>query len=157
VSVKDWWVGPHEQVLKVPIACRCYGPGNPSSMLSIEGGFTPTASMTGSREKLGTDPQIGQSSCCGLCWEPFFFGAVALSIAVDDCMKGYCIWTTWDTYGRGPYVERAWKACGVFEIPTSSSMSLSILQENLGVSQSNSFKALEIPIKSHRILLNFKP
>jgi hypothetical protein len=36
-------------------------------------------------------------------------------------------------------------------------ISLSILQEHLGVSQSNSSKVLEIPIKSHRILLNFQP
>jgi hypothetical protein len=26
VSVKDRWVGLHEQVLNVPIACWCYGP-----------------------------------------------------------------------------------------------------------------------------------
>jgi hypothetical protein len=48
----------------------------------------PTASMANSKEKLGTDPWIGQPSCCGLCREPFFLGAVALSTAVDDFMKG---------------------------------------------------------------------
>jgi hypothetical protein len=53
-----------------------------------EGGFTPTASMVASGEKLGTDLWIGQPTCCGLCREPFFSGAVALSIAVDDFMKG---------------------------------------------------------------------
>jgi hypothetical protein len=57
-------------------------------MPSTEGGFTPTASMVGSGEKLGTDPQIGQPACCGLCREPFFSGAVALSIIVDDSVKG---------------------------------------------------------------------
>jgi hypothetical protein len=56
VSVKDRWVGPREQVLNVLITCRCYGPGKPSSLPSIEGGFTPTASMAGSGEKLSTDP-----------------------------------------------------------------------------------------------------
>jgi hypothetical protein len=38
--------------------------------------------------ELGTDLWIGQSSCYGLCQEPFFSGAVALSIIVDDFMKG---------------------------------------------------------------------
>jgi hypothetical protein len=32
----------------------------------------PHASLSGSGEKLGTDPRIGQSACCGLCREPFF-------------------------------------------------------------------------------------
>jgi hypothetical protein len=44
--------------------------------------------MAGMGEKLGTDPRIGQPACCGLCQEPFFSGAVALSIAVDDFAKG---------------------------------------------------------------------
>jgi hypothetical protein len=87
VSVKDRWVGPREQVLNVPIACRCYEPDKPSSLPSIEGGFTPTALMAGSGEKLSTDLQISQSAYCGLCREPFFSGAAALSIAVDDFTK----------------------------------------------------------------------
>jgi hypothetical protein len=62
-------------------------------MLPTEGGFTSTASMAGSREKLGMDPWIGQPSGCGLCQEPFFLGTVALSIAVDDCEKGCYMWT----------------------------------------------------------------
>jgi hypothetical protein len=89
VSVKDRWVGCHEQVLNVLIACRCYGPGKTSSLPSIEGGFTPTASMAGSGEKRGTDPLVDQLLCCELCRGPFFLGAVALSIAVDDFAKGY--------------------------------------------------------------------
>jgi hypothetical protein len=56
--------------------------------MSTEDGFTPTASMASSEEKLGTNPQIDQPSCCGLCREPFFSGAVTLSIAVDDLVKG---------------------------------------------------------------------
>jgi hypothetical protein len=88
VSVKDRWVDPREQVLNVLIAYRCYEPGKPSSLPSIEGGFTPTASMADSREKLGTDPLIGQPACCGLCQEPFFSGAMALSIIVDNFVKG---------------------------------------------------------------------
>jgi hypothetical protein len=45
-------------------------------------------------EKLGTDPLIGWLSCCGLCREPFFSGAVDLFKSVDDCMKGCYMWTT---------------------------------------------------------------
>jgi hypothetical protein len=43
----------------------------------------------------------------------FFSGAVHLSNPVDDPMKGYYTWTTWDMYGWGSYADRAWKACGV--------------------------------------------
>jgi hypothetical protein len=39
-------------------------------------------------EKLSTHLRIGQPACCGLCREPFFLGAVALFIVVDDIMKG---------------------------------------------------------------------
>jgi hypothetical protein len=45
--------------------------------------------MVGSEEKLGMNPQIDQPSCCGLCRKPFFSGAVALFIIVDDFAKGY--------------------------------------------------------------------
>jgi hypothetical protein len=64
-------------------------------------------------EKLGTDPRIGRPSCCGLCREPFFSGAVDLFKFVDDGTKGCYMWTTWDTYGRGAYAGWEWKACGV--------------------------------------------
>jgi hypothetical protein len=90
-----------------------YVPSKPSNLPSTEGGFTPTISMAGSGEKLVTDPWIGQSSCCGLSREPFFSGAVALSIAVDDGTKGCYILTTWDMYGLGPYADWVWKVCGV--------------------------------------------
>jgi hypothetical protein len=88
VLVKNQWVTPHEQVLNVPIACQRYEPGKPSSLPSIEGGITPTASMAVLGQKLGTDPRIGQPTCCGLCRELFFSGVVALSIAIDDFIKG---------------------------------------------------------------------
>jgi hypothetical protein len=71
-----------------------YNPGKPSSLMSTEGGFTPTASMADSGEKLGTDPWISQSSCCGLCQVSFFSGAVFLSIAVDDFANGCYTWTS---------------------------------------------------------------
>jgi hypothetical protein len=56
-------------------------------------GFGSTASMVGSGEKLGTDLRIGQPTCCGLCREPFFSGAVALLNFVDDYMKGCYVLT----------------------------------------------------------------
>jgi hypothetical protein len=52
--------------------------------------FTPTASLVGSGEKLGMNLWIGQPSCCGLCREPFFSGAVALLNSVDDYAKDCC-------------------------------------------------------------------
>jgi hypothetical protein len=55
VSVKDRWVDPREQVLNVPIACRCYGPGKPSSWLSTEACLFPTTSLAVVGEKLGTN------------------------------------------------------------------------------------------------------
>jgi hypothetical protein len=88
VSVKDRWIGPREQVLNVPIACRCYGPGKPSSWLSTKVCLFPTASLTVVGEKLGTDPRIKWLSSCGLCREPFFSGAVDLYKYVDDFAKG---------------------------------------------------------------------
>jgi hypothetical protein len=113
VSIKDHSVGLHEQVLNVLILCRWYGPGKPSSQLSTEAWLFPTALLAILGEKLGTDPWIGWLACCGLCREPFFSGAVDLFKSVDDCMKGCYIWTVWDTYGRRPYMDWAWKACGV--------------------------------------------
>jgi hypothetical protein len=45
--------------------------------------------------------------------EHFFLGAVHPFNPVDDLVKGWCIWTTWNAYGRGSYADRAWKACDV--------------------------------------------
>jgi hypothetical protein len=36
---------------------------------------------------MGTDPWIGQPTCCGLCQELFFSRAVTLSSAVDDSQR----------------------------------------------------------------------
>jgi hypothetical protein len=41
-----------------------YRPSKPSSLMSIEGGFIPNASMAAFGEKLGTDLWISQSACC---------------------------------------------------------------------------------------------
>jgi hypothetical protein len=45
-------------------------------------------------EKLCMDPRIGQPTCCRLCLEPFFSGAVDLFKSVDDCIKCCYMWTT---------------------------------------------------------------
>jgi hypothetical protein len=113
MSVKDRWVDPHEQVFNIPITCWWYESSKPSNLISIEGGFTPSASMAGSREKLGMDPWIGRPSYCGLYREPFFSGVVTLYIAFDDFTKGYYALTMWDTYGLRTYANWAWDACGV--------------------------------------------
>jgi hypothetical protein len=49
----------------------------------------PPASLAGSGEKLDMDPRIGQAACCGLCWEPFFSGAVRSVQICQSLMKGY--------------------------------------------------------------------
>jgi hypothetical protein len=41
VSVKDRGVGTYEQVLNVPIAYQWYGPGKPSSLLSVDVWLSP--------------------------------------------------------------------------------------------------------------------
>jgi hypothetical protein len=91
VSLKDRWVGPHDQVLNAPITCRWYGPDKSSSRLSTEAWLFPTTLLAVMGEKLGTGPWIGQPVCCGLCQKPFFSGAVNLLKSVDDCAKGYHI------------------------------------------------------------------
>jgi hypothetical protein len=58
--------------LNVPITCWCLWAQKPSSHHQQMLGFASTASLVGSGEKLGTDLQIGQLVCCGLCREPFF-------------------------------------------------------------------------------------
>jgi hypothetical protein len=68
-------------------------------------GFAPTTSMTALGEKLGTDPWIGQPTCCGLCQEPFFSGAVTLFNSVDDYVEGCCALIASNTYGLGPYAD----------------------------------------------------
>jgi hypothetical protein len=65
-----------------------YGPSKFSSGLSIKTWLFPTTSLVVVQEKLGTDPRIGQSVCCGLCQEPFFSGAVYLFKSIDYYAKG---------------------------------------------------------------------
>jgi hypothetical protein len=82
-----------------------YRHSKPSSLSSTENGFTPTASMATLGEKLGTNTRIGQPTCCGLCREPFFSGVVALSIAIDDFVKGCHVRGLPTGSVRGAYVD----------------------------------------------------
>jgi hypothetical protein len=75
--------------------------------------FALTTSLVGSREKLGTDPWLSQSTWYGLCRKLFFSGAVVMFNSIDDYVKGCYKLTTWDTYGLGPYADWAWDACGM--------------------------------------------
>jgi hypothetical protein len=94
-----------------------YGPSKTSSLPSTEGGFTPTASMAVLGEKLGTDPWIGQPTCSRLCREPFFLVGVALSIAIDDFMKGCHIRELHTGSVRGVYVDwRGKHTCRVNQV-----------------------------------------
>jgi hypothetical protein len=90
-----------------------YGPSKPSSLSSTEAWLNPTTLLVGLGEKLGMYPLIGQLVYCGLCQEPFFSGAVESVQIYRWLVKGCYAWTTWDTYGRWPYVDWAWKVCGV--------------------------------------------
>jgi hypothetical protein len=112
--IKDCSVGPHEQVLNVLITCRWYRPGKPSSWSSSRAWLTPPASLAGSGEKLGTDPRIGQPACCGLCWEPFFLGAVESVQIYRRLAKGCHIWGLPTGSVRRAYVDwRGKRMCRV--------------------------------------------
>jgi hypothetical protein len=78
----------HEQVLNVPIACWYTGLVSLVAYRQQRVALPPLLQWLPRGEKLGTDPQIGQSSCCELCQEPFFSGEVALSITIDDFTIG---------------------------------------------------------------------
>jgi hypothetical protein len=75
--------------LNIPIACRRYGPGKPSSWLSTEAHLFPAALLAVMIEKLGTDLWTSQPASCGLGREPFFLGAVELFKSINDYVKGW--------------------------------------------------------------------
>jgi hypothetical protein len=118
-----------------------YGPSKRSSLSLTEAWFKPTVLLVGLREKLGTDPRIGEPAWRGLCLEPFFSGVVGSIQICRWLMKGFYTWTTWDMYGRGPYTDWAWKAYSVlvrfslkgvyrFESPRLSDMSVAYLWQS---------------------------
>jgi hypothetical protein len=90
-----------------------YGPSKPSSLSPTVAWLTPTASLVGLGEKLGTDPRVGQPVCFGLCLEPFFSGVVGSIQICRRLTKGCYMWIMWDMYGPGPYADWAFKTCGV--------------------------------------------
>jgi hypothetical protein len=57
--------------------------------VSLVAWLKSTASLIGLGEKLGMDPWIGESACCGLCWVPFFSGVVGSVQICRWLMKGY--------------------------------------------------------------------
>jgi hypothetical protein len=76
VSVKDRSVGPHEQVLNVPIAYWCYGPSKSSSRPSIDAWLCPHCFIGWLGREARYEPVDRSAARCGLCREPFFSGAV---------------------------------------------------------------------------------
>jgi hypothetical protein len=107
-SVKDWGVGTREQVLNVPIACRWYGPGKPSSLLSTTAWLKHTASMVVLGEKLRRVPWTTQP---GWVVES---GALFLgrSASVQPCgwlVKGCHVWGPPAGSVRRTYVDLRWK------------------------------------------------
>jgi hypothetical protein len=90
-----------------------YGPSKPSSLSSIKTWLTPTASLAVRGEKLGGDLQIGSRCARDVVGNPYFSGAVG-SVQICRWLMNDCyMWTTWDTYDRGSYADRVWKACYV--------------------------------------------
>jgi hypothetical protein len=80
-------------------------------------GFTPTALMAAMGEKLGMNPRIGQPTCCGSGWEPFFSGVVTLSNVANDFVKGYHVRGLPTASVRVAYVDWCEKhTCRVYQV-----------------------------------------
>jgi hypothetical protein len=75
VSVKDRWVGPHDQVLNVPIVYWCYGHNKLSSLPSTEGGFIFIASMVASGRETGYGPMDWSTVMPWIRSEALFLGS----------------------------------------------------------------------------------
>jgi hypothetical protein len=76
------------------------------------------ASLSSSGEKLGMDPRIGQSVCCGLCRESFFSGVVGY-VQICRCLaKGCRVWGPPAESVRRAYVDwcgkRTWRVGQIF-------------------------------------------
>jgi hypothetical protein len=67
--------------------------------------FAHITPFIGLREKLGMDPRIDQPTCCELCWEPLFSGAVTLLNSVSDYVKGCHVRGVPVGSVRGAYVD----------------------------------------------------
>jgi hypothetical protein len=84
VSIKNHLVGPHEQVLNVPIGYWCYGPSKPSSRPLIDAWLYPHYFIGWLRREDGYGLTNRSAVLYKLCREPFFSGAVSLLNSVDD-------------------------------------------------------------------------
>jgi hypothetical protein len=112
VSVKDRWVGPVSKYW----AYRSHaGDMDPLRLVVCHQWVLDLSALlhwrgwerkwSGSRGPLSRAERWSQ--------EHFFSRVVHLSNFVGDLAKCCYTWTTWDTYGRGSYVDQAWKACDV--------------------------------------------
>jgi hypothetical protein len=113
MSVNDWWVDLHEQVLNVSIAHQYMGLVSlVASCWHLCGFFHCFYGCEGDRNWMGTHRSVSRRAG-NVVGNSFFSGAVTLSNSVDDFMKGCYMWTMWDMYGQWSYVNWVWKACGV--------------------------------------------
>jgi hypothetical protein len=132
VLVKNRWVGPPRASIECTDHILVYRPSKPSSMSSTEAWLKPTAllAMRGRETWWGcrsVSRRVGD-----VVESPYFLGAVGSIQIYRWLVKGYYMWTTWDTYDRGSYVDRAWKACGVlvgFSLAECTSIRITV---NLG-------------------------
>jgi hypothetical protein len=108
-------VGTHEQVLNVPIACRWYGPGKPSSLLSTDVWLSPLLHwLARERNWVRTHGSVGQYAVdvSG----SLFLGS---SDSIQLCrwlVKGCHIWglpagSVCRTYVDGKYTCRVGRVC----------------------------------------------
>jgi hypothetical protein len=118
MSVKNWWVGPREQVLNVPIACWWYVPSKPSNLPSIDAWLCPHYFIGWLRRETGYGPMnwlasvlwivlggpfLGISGPAQLCgW--LVKGCHVLGLPVGSVHRVYMDW-------RG---KRMWRVSRVF-------------------------------------------
>jgi hypothetical protein len=123
---------PHEQVLNVPIIYWYIGPVNLVACHRQKLDLSLLLYwLWGGRETWwgcrSVSRRVGD-----VVESPYFLGAVGSIQIYRWLVKGYYMWTTWDTYDRGSYVDRAWKACGVlvgFSLAECTSIRITV---NLG-------------------------
>jgi hypothetical protein len=95
-----------------------YGPNKTSSLSSIEAWLKPTASLAVRGEKLGRDPQIGQSACWRCSREFLFLGSSGihpnLSLTCERLLYTDYVRYIWPGTIRGPSMENVWCVGRVF-------------------------------------------
>jgi hypothetical protein len=86
-------------------------PSKPSSLLSTEGWLYPHCFIGYVRREIGWRLVNKSTDVLWMLSRALFLKSSDFSNAADNFVKGCYMWTTWDTYGRGPYVDWAWDAC----------------------------------------------